>query len=560
MALSSLRADAVPLSSGSFDMLIQDAGKARDRVAAYRAYRELRRSRLTPTAYTLNALLNAETRSGRPSAALTLFKRAERGRAAGWPGERPDSWTYSTAMAAAMAAKRPETVGQLFARASADEAISNGLNTVSYNLAIEARIRMKDTLGARRLLERMLRGKDGAPPPRTDTFNVMISALGERGESYKWVLDEMAKRGIEPDTYTTCALLKLQARLLDARGVWRWARKRDAAYGRVAWNHLIESHLRLGQPYRVSALLSLMEGRDRINAGGKTSAHNLYLRSLIASGRPSEAIAHFERMASQEQMQPIDMDEQFKMARRRPRWLRGRQTYPAPDAYSYTIALTAMRELNDAELEIDVGGSTAAGSGSTDVSRARKVARIVQAAESRGLLSQSDAPPAPVAHALVCACGDDVRSATALWRDYLRPKYLSARGGSPPIFSPIGEQPTAEQASWHALLRVCGAASRADEALKVVYAMKRDGCPVDSTCYSAYLRGKKPEGSGGGRFSLQGGYERLLALEVAPEQVMPKIGTIEKIRIQFSKPNEEGDGEVEEEEEEEAPPRFSDRW
>ena len=97
----------------------------------------------------------------------------------------------------------------------------------------------------------------------------------------------MAKRGIEPDTYTTCALLKLQARLLDARGVWRWARKRDAAYGRVAWNHLIESHLRLGQPYRVSALLSLMEGRDRINAGGKTSAHNLYLRSLIASGRPS---------------------------------------------------------------------------------------------------------------------------------------------------------------------------------------------------------------------------------------------------------------------------------
>ena len=89
-------------------------------------------------------------------------------------------------------------------------------------------------------------------------------------------------------------------------------------------------------------------------------------------------------MASQEQMQPIDMDEQFKMARRRPRWLIGRQTYPAPDAYSYTIALTAMRELNDAELEIDVGGSTAAGSGSTDVSRARKVARIVQAAESRG--------------------------------------------------------------------------------------------------------------------------------------------------------------------------------
>ena len=54
------------------------------------------------------------------------------------------------------------------------------------------------------------------------------------------------------------------------------------------------------------------------------------------------------------------------------------------------------------------------------------------------------------------------------------------------------------------------------------------------------------------------GHEEPVLGVVAPENVMPKIGTIEKIRIQFSKPNEEGDGEVEEEEE--APPRFSDRW
>ena len=44
--LKSLRADAVPPSVGSFDMIIQAAARARDRRAAYRAYRELRRSQL----------------------------------------------------------------------------------------------------------------------------------------------------------------------------------------------------------------------------------------------------------------------------------------------------------------------------------------------------------------------------------------------------------------------------------------------------------------------------------------------------------------------------------
>ena len=156
-------------------------------------------------------------------------------------------------------------------------------------------------------------------------------------------------------------------------------------------------------------------------------------------------------------------------------------------------------------------------------------------------------PPAPVAHALVAACGDDVRSAIALWRDYLRPKFIAARGprlmAGEPRFSAPGEQPTAEQASLHGLLRVCGAARRADEALRVVYAMRRDGCPLDVSCYTAYQRGRQSaEATGDGETAagrmLQSGYERLLALELAPERVEgPRLpGGIERIRVQFAAP------------------------
>ena len=63
--LTSLRVDGV-LSAGTFDQIMQAASKARDRRTAYAAYRQLRRCHLTPTAYTLNALMNVETRAVAP--------------------------------------------------------------------------------------------------------------------------------------------------------------------------------------------------------------------------------------------------------------------------------------------------------------------------------------------------------------------------------------------------------------------------------------------------------------------------------------------------------------
>ena len=136
--LGELHADEVPLSVGSFDMIISAAARRRDRRAACRAYRTLRRAGLAPTAYTLNAMLNAETRCGRPEAALALFRKAEGGAASRWPGEPPDAWSYSTAMAAAKAANQPRRVGQLFAQVCADERLRDRVTPAAYNLAIEA--------------------------------------------------------------------------------------------------------------------------------------------------------------------------------------------------------------------------------------------------------------------------------------------------------------------------------------------------------------------------------------------------------------------------------------
>ena len=74
--------------------------------------------------------------------------------------------------------------------------------------------------------------------------------------------------------------------------------------------------------------------------------------------------------------------------------------------------------------------------------------------------------------------------------------------------------------------------------MQIVYAVRRDGLPLDSSYYSAYQGGRAAavrQRPGGAARLLAAGYEQLLAIELAPERAAgPKLGgKIERIRIQF---------------------------
>jgi pentatricopeptide repeat protein len=386
----------------------------------------------------------------------------------------------------------------------------------------------------------MLLGNGRAPAPRADTFNSMIRALASRREPYTWVLKEMAQAGVAPDALTVGTLIKLQPTIRSALGIWHWGRRRGAACGTNAWHHLIESHVRLGRPSRVRVLLALMEARDGLSAD-TTMSHNLYLRALIAEGKPDAALAHFERMCTEttDEGEVLGDAAGLDNPASVPPWLR--RPAPPSDSYSFSLALTALRQIDD--LAIKMGAKpTDRMAGASSSARAERAAAIFRDAEQRGIVP-GDAPLAPaVAHSLVSACGDDVRAAVSLWKDFVRPRALRARAKGEPLYAAAGEQPTAEQASYHALLRVCGAAGRADEALKIVYAMRQDGLPTDPACYTAYDSGLQSTNAmsraTGPVQLLRAGYERLLMMELCPERVQsPRLGgKIDRIRIQLDKP------------------------
>ena len=338
--------------------------------------------------------------------------------------------------------------------------------------------------------------------------------VAERGEPYAWVLHAMGEAQVAPDQFTVTSLLKLQRTLRTAKGVWRWGRKSGAAHGRQAWHHFIESHVRLGRPERAALLIELMERRDGTLAD--TYSHNLYMRALIASKRPRAAVAHFERMCTESageedskvgregdreavlagsdapaghevgdeagdggggnvggtpktpnSPQSSKSSQSSQPSKSSHSWLQ--KAAPTPDRHSFSIALTAVRRVEEEEARAAETRPLLSFGRRVGAKQAGAATRLLRDAEARGLLPRDTTPPPAVAHSLISACGADVRLAIQIWKEQLRPRIMRARemGEARPAYARRGEQPTSEQAAYHALLRVCGVAGRPDEALKV---------------------------------------------------------------------------------------------
>ena len=544
--LAACGAAGAELSTGSFDALIHAAGKAQDRRGAIASYRALRRRRLVPTTLTLNALLQMYTSTGRGGveAATRLLRRAEAGPPR-WPGGQADLCSWTTVMGA-MAAQREHIEAEALFDEMCDHP-SLRPDATAYNVAIKGRLARGDSAGALCLFARMRSGARGAPPPRTDTFNTLLSGLPRAGgnTSTAWLLGEMRSSGVEPDEYTVCTLLREQPSMRSSRHVWEWARKQGLGHGSRAWHHWAEAHLRHGRPGRASLLLGLAR-REGVRLS--TRSHNLHLRALLGRGDAAAALRHFEAMSAAHPASAAAASSPSSAATADAPAAAPAPTAPAPtapaptappsplsgaarwlgrparpDAHSYSIALTALRRT-----------TTADAPKAEHEQRARRAAELARAAAMRrgggGRLS------APLVHSLIASCGGDVDTALALWRQEVLPTLGGGQGRG-------GADGEARRSGLHALLRVCGVGGRADQALRVVIAARKQGETPDASYWSAYVNGRaaaaEQEEEGRGKMGsrlLQGGYERLLQLECAPEKAaadMPTLGQIERIRIRW---------------------------
>ena len=235
--LRDARAAGAPLSSGSFDAIIQAAGRARDVDTAATAYRLLRRSRIAPTSLTLNALMNVRSRCGDPKGCIALLRRAQAG-APRWPGEPPDAWSWITAMSCASRAGEYRMVRQLSVQLHCTEGVAP--TTAAFNVAIDACFKEGKVSTAQLLYRRMRERRGDAPPLMVDTFNTMLTGLHRANLPTGPLMQDMAAAAVQPDAFTLCTLLRMQRSLQAARRVWYWGRNSGVARGQQAWHHMAE--------------------------------------------------------------------------------------------------------------------------------------------------------------------------------------------------------------------------------------------------------------------------------------------------------------------------------
>ena len=281
-----------------------------------------------------------------------------------------------------------------------------------------------------------------------------------------------------------------------------------------------------------------------------SKSHNLHLRAALARGDAAAALRHFEAMSAAHPPQVLEpaapapapssgsaaatpaaaappVEGALSGSEASEAWWLGE---PArPDAHSYSIALTALRAAAPSDAPQ-----------AEHVERARRAAALARAAMARGGGSGGGAGgrlSAPLVHSLITSCGGDVQTALALWR---MPMVSGGAGAGAGAGAEAEAEAEARRAGLHALLRVCGVGGRADQALRVVTAARRQGNAPDASFWTAYVNGRAEAdqgavvaGVGAYRQLLQSGYERLLRVECCPEQVGGKLGKVERIRIRF---------------------------
>ena len=87
--------------------------------------------------------------------------------------------------------------------------------------------------------------------------------------------------------------------------------------------------------------------------------------------------------------------------------------------------------------------------------------------------------------------GDDIDAALTAWRDNIRPKCVAFEKRASPSSSSSATGTKNLVAAYNGLLYVCGRALRPDVALRVVYAMNKDGIEPNETSLNSYRSGTR---------------------------------------------------------------------
>ena len=307
------------------------------------------------------------------------------------------------------------------------------------------------------------------------------------------LFDMMISRGICPDAYTVTSMVGLQK---DSVGLSKlWARSITEFQVRmtpIIYNAFITAYGKVGDPS--SAAWAFYKFLSIQSQGRRRKSWNIFLGSLSNGSRKrgADELDAFSSVAalglegvldepggkrggtkSDSARKATDIMSQIKgmNCAQAGRYILHEMTaseeFPSPDSQSFCLVATAM---------FHVGTSPD---------------HAIQL--FRDALASGAAPDGRLVNACIRCYGDQVDKVLLAWKNEMRSTVLAHENRKRPSSSDSFPKKRKKNlvAAYNGLLYVCGKAGRPDIALRLAYAMNKEGVEPNETSYNSYIKGKE---------------------------------------------------------------------
>jgi len=312
------------------------------------------------------------------------------------------------------------------------------------------------------------------------------------------LFDLMIARGICPDAYTITSMAGLQKNSVGLSKLWaRAINEFQLRMTPIMYNAFITAYGKVGDPS--SAAWAFYKFLSIQSQGGRRKSWNIFLGSLSNGSRKrgADKIDVFSSVAALGLEDVLDEpvrrggtnnDSESKAAAimsqiegmdcaQAARYILDEmaalEAFPSPDSQSFCLVATAMFHV---------------GKGSDDA-----IQLFRDALESR------IAPDGRLVNACIRCYGDQIDKALLAWKNQIRSAVLAHENRKRPrsstsLFPKKRKKNLA--AAYNGLLYVCGKAGRPDIALRLAYAMNKEGVEPNETSYNSYIKGKEDRSQG----------------------------------------------------------------
>ena len=359
--------------------------------------------------------------------------------------------------------------------------------TVHFNTMIEGYRRFNSYLAEH--------STDGDIIDENSTSNILANGRKKSVDPRQSAFDlfnMMISRGICPDAYTVTSMAGLQKDSVGLSKLWvRSVTEFQVRMTPIIYNAFITSYGKVGDPS--SAAWAFYKFLSIQSQGGRRKSWNIFLGSLSNGSRKrgadkldvfsSVAALGLERVLdepgtrggtkSDSARKATDIMSQIKGmdCAQAGRYILDQMTaskeYPSPDSQSYCLVATAM---------FHVGTSPD---------------NAIQL--FRDALASGAAPDGRLVNACIRCYGDQVDKALLAWKNEMRSAVLAHENRKKPKSSESFPKKRKKNlvAAYNGLLYVCGKAGRPDIALRLAYAMNKEGVEPNETSFNSYIKGKE---------------------------------------------------------------------